>query len=344
MYELVRISSISTCEREISVFVERRLRELGLDVTRYGNNLVATLGNGQPKLMLCGHLDTVPPYFPPSIHGRKLFGRGAADDKGGLAAIIDAIAHTPKTNLDGTLVVAFVVDEELQSRGATEVIPHIDADFGVVCEPTNLAIINGHKGRLTLQITTVGRSAHASRPELGDNAIMKMANLLEHVEKLKLQRHPILGNETFAVSSIFSHAAANVIPDRCTIGVDYRYVPPHDAKSVVKVLRTQLPDTSVEFTDDLAHSTPPFYLPEHEIIDLLKESLQNCGIAPVTRTMDASTDAARFNMAGIPTVVFGPGGIDQAHTQDEWIDLDELMHASEVFCDLIKRVLMGKNS
>ncbi|MGZ4921597.1 MAG: M20 family metallopeptidase, partial [Halobacteriota archaeon] len=197
---------------------------------------------------------------------------------------------------------------------------------------------------LTLQITTVGRSAHASRPELGDNAIMKMANLLEHVGKLKLQRHPILGNETFAVSSIFSHAAANVIPDRCTIGVEYRYVPPHAAKSVVKVLRTQLPDTSIEFTDDLAHSTPPFYLPEHEIIDLLKESLQNCGISPVTRTMDASTDAARFNMAGIPTVVFGPGGIDQAHTQDEWIDLDELMRASEVFCDLIKRVLMGKNS
>ena len=96
MYELVRISSVSTCEQEISVFVERRLRELGLDVTCYDNNLVATLGNGQPKLMLCGHLDTVPPYFPPSIHGRKLFGRGAADDKGGLAAIIDAIAHIQK--------------------------------------------------------------------------------------------------------------------------------------------------------------------------------------------------------------------------------------------------------
>lgn len=342
LYELVGVASVSTHERQISVFVEERLEELDMDVTRYGDNLVATLGKGQPKLMLCGHLDTVPPYFPPSFHGGKLFGRGAADDKGGLAAIMDAIARTPKHKLKGTLVVAFVIDEELQSRGAREVIPHIDASFGVVCEPTNLGIINGHKGRLALQITTVGRSAHASRPELGDNAIVKMAHLLADVEELPLQRHPILGSETLTVSSIASYAAPNVVPDRCTIGVDYRYVPPHDAKSVVKALRSQLPEALIEFTNDSAHFTSPFYLPEHEIIDLLKASVQSCGIAPIIKTMDASTDAARFNEAGIPTVVFGPGGIDQAHTHDEWINLDELERASAVFYDLIKRVLIDK--
>ncbi|MGZ7167476.1 MAG: M20 family metallopeptidase [Halobacteriota archaeon] len=342
--ELVRIASVSTHEQEISLFVEERLKELDMDVTRYGDNLVATRGNGQPQLMLCGHLDTVPPYFPPFIRGRKLFGRGAADDKGGLAAIIDAIARTSKYKLNGTLVVAFVADEELQSRGAREVIPHIDASFGVVCEPTNLAIINGHKGRLTMRITTVGRSAHASRPELGKNAIVNMAHLLAHLEGLQLQTHPILGSETLTVSSITSYAAPNVIPDRCTIGIDYRYVPPHDPQSVLKTLQSQLPEASIEFADDSAHFTSPFYLPGHEIIDLLKASVQSCGIAPVIKTMAASTDAARFNEAGIPTVVFGPGGIDQAHTHDEWIDLDELEYAGAMYYDLIKRVLIEKNA
>ncbi|MDD1721020.1 MAG: M20 family metallopeptidase [Euryarchaeota archaeon] len=344
LYELVRIASVSTHEREISLFVEERLEELHMDVTRYGNNLVAALGRGQPTLMLCGHLDTVPPYFPPSIHGRKLFGRGAADDKGGLAAIIDAIARTSKSKLNGTLMVAFVVDEELQSRGAREVIPHIDASFGVVCEPTNLAIINGHKGRLTLRVTTLGRSAHASRPKLGKNAIVEMAHLLAHLEGLKLPKHPILGSETLTASSITSHSAPNVIPDRCTIGIDYRYVPPNDAYSVLKALQSQLPDALIELADDSAHFSRPFYLPEHAIIDLLKASVQDCGLIPVITTMDASTDAARFNEAGVPTVVFGPGGIDQAHTRDEWIDLDELECAAAVFCDLIRRVLIEKDA
>ncbi len=344
MYDLVRIASVSTSEREISLYVEEKLEQLEMEITRYGDNLVATLGSGQPTLMLCGHLDTVPPYFSPSIRGKKLFGRGAADDKGGLAAIIDAVARTPTKELIGTLAVVFVVDEELYSRGAQKVIPHIAADFGVVCEPTNLAIINGHKGRLMLHITTTGRSAHASRPELGDNAIIKMARLLGRVEKLRLQKHQILGNETLTVSSIASYAAPNVVPDRCTIGVDYRYVPPHNAERIIEELRSQLPDALIDFTDDRGHCTPPFYLPENEIIDVLKASVQSCGINPVIKTMDASTDAARFNEAGIPTVVFGPGGIDQAHTRDEWINLDEFLKAGAVFHELIKRVLTGKNA
>ncbi len=342
LYELVRITSVSTREQEISIFVEELFREHNVTIARYGNNLIATLGSGHPKLMLCGHLDTVPPYFPPSIRGRKLFGRGAADDKGGLAAIIDATVRASQDKLNGTLLVAFVTDEELQSRGAREIIPHVEASFGVVCEPTNLAIVNGHKGRLAFHVTTAGRAAHASRPELGDNAIVKMAHLLIDIEKVPLLQHPILGRETLTVSSITSNAAPNVVPDRCTIGIDYRCVPPHDARSVVTMLRSQLPDASVEFKDDSAYFTPPFYLPQHEVITLLKVSIQSCGILPIIKTMDASTDAARFNEAGIPTVVFGPGGIDQAHTRDEWVLLDEVTTASDVFYDLIKRVLIEK--
>jgi acetylornithine deacetylase/succinyl-diaminopimelate desuccinylase-like protein len=338
----VNIPSTSTHEREISLFLENKLFDLGMEVTRSGNSLIGKLGGGRPVLMLCGHLDTVPPYFPPRIQGTRLFGRGAADDKGGLAAVINAIASTEQSKLKGTLLTTFVVDEELRSLGAQDIIPHLDADFGVVCEPTNLKIVNGHKGRLTFHIETIGKSAHASKPELGKNAIVEMAKLVLLIGKIPLVQHPVLGNETITVSAITGGDAPNIIPDRCRIDVDYRYVPPHDASNVLEMLRVELPEARIEFGEDPKNFSLPFYLPAHEIITLLDESIRRSGQDPQVVTMDASTDASRFNEAGIPTVVFGPGDIAQAHTTDEWIDLREVETASTIFRELIKRVLIAR--
>jgi len=342
LFELVRIASESHHEHQISLFVEERLSQLGMDVTRLGSNLIGKFGHGKPVLMFCGHLDTVPPYFPPSITGTRLYGRGSADDKGGIAAVIDAITRTSKSELCGTLLTVFVTDEELGSQGAQDVIPQVHADFGVVCEPTNLEIVNGHKGRLTFSIELVGKSAHASKPALGENAIVRMAHLIPAIEEMQLNYHPILGRETITVSGIAAGSAPNVVPDRCRIDVDYRYVPPHDAFSILEMLRVRLPDAIVEFADEPKNFTRPFYLPDHRIIALLKESMHSCGLTPHVATMDAGTDASRFNEAGIPTVVFGPGGIDQAHASDEWINLAELESASAVFRELIKKVVVGE--
>jgi acetylornithine deacetylase len=338
----VNIPSTSTHEREISLFLENKLLDLGMEITRSGNSLIGKLGRGRPVLMLCGHLDTVPPYFPPRIQGTRLFGRGAADDKGGLAAIINAIANTEQRKLKGTLLATFVVDEELRSLGAQDIIPHLDADFGVVCEPTNLKIVNGHKGRLTFHVETIGTSAHASKPELGKNAIVEMARLVLLLGRIPLKQHPVLGNETITVTAITAGEAPNIIPDRCRIDIDYRYVPPHDPSSVLEMLRCKLPEAIIEFAEDPKNFSRPFYLPTHEIITLLDESIRCSGQDPQVVTMDASTDASRFNEAGIPTVVFGPGDIAQAHTTDEWIDLREVETASVIFRELIKRVLMAR--
>jgi acetylornithine deacetylase len=341
LYELVKIPSTSTHEHEISLFLENELRELGMEITRSGNSLIGKLGLGRPVLMLCGHLDTVPPYFAPRIQETKLFGRGAADDKGGLAAIINAIAKIKPSKLKGTLLTAFVVDEELKSLGAQDVLPHIHADFGIVCEPTNLKIANGHKGRLTFRVETIGKSAHASKPELGINAITEMAKLVLLIDKIPLEQHPVLGQETITVSRITAGEAPNTVPDRCQIDVDYRYVPPHDATSVLEMLRAALPEATIVFAEDPKNFSRPFYLPSHEIITFLIESIRRCGQNPQVITMDASTDASRFNEAGIPTVVFGPGDIAQAHTSDEWVDLREVEMASTIFKELIKRILMA---
>jgi acetylornithine deacetylase len=341
LYELVNIPSTSTHEREISIFLENKLADLGMEITRSGNNLVGKLGHGRPTLMLCGHLDTVPPFIPPQIKGTKLFGRGAADDKGGLAAVINAIASTERSKLKGTLLTTLVIDEERKSQGAQDILPYIDADFGVVCEPTNLKIVNGHKGRLTFYIETIGRSAHASKPELGKNAIVAMAKLVFLIDKMLLIKHPVLGSETMTVSTITGGDAPNIVPNRCRIGVDYRYVPPHDVFSVLKMLRAKLPEVKIEIAEDPKNFSQPFYLPNHEIITFLEESIRYNGQNPQVVTMDASTDASRFNEAGIPTVVFGPGDIAQAHTTDEWIDLRDVETASAIFGELIKRVLMA---
>jgi acetylornithine deacetylase len=336
---LVNIPSTSTHEHDISLFVEERLHDLGMEVMRSGNNLIGKLGSGGPVLALCGHLDTVPPFFPPRIQGRKLYGRGAADDKGGLAAVINAVANTNQEQLRGTLLAAFVVDEELRSRGAQEVLPQLCADFGIVCEPTNLRIVNGQKGRLAFRIQSIGKRAHASKPELGKNAIVEMAKLVLRLEDIPLIQHPELGHETLTVSTIAAGDAVNIVPDLCSIDVDYRYVPPDDASSVLATLRAKLPEARVEFADDPRNFTRPFYLAAHEIITLLSESISRSGLEPQTVTMDAGTDASRFNEVGIPTVVFGPGGIAQAHTSDEWIELREVEMASAIFRELIKRVL-----
>ncbi len=335
----MNIPSTSTHEREISLFLENKLLDMGMEITRSGNSLIGKLGRGRPVLMLCGHLDTVPPYFPPRIQGTRLFGRGAADDKGGLAAVINAIASTEQRKLKGTLLATFVVDEELRSLGAQDIMPHLDADFGIVCEPTNLKIVNGHKGRLTFHVETIGKSAHASKPELGKNAIVEMAKLVLLLGKIPLKQHPVLGNETITVSAITAGEAPNVVPDRCRIDIDYRYVPPHDASSVLEMLRMKLPEARIEFAEDPKNFSRPFYLPTHKVIKLLGESIRCSGQDPQVVTMDASTDASRFNEAGIPTVVFGPGDIAQAHTTDEWIDLREVETASAIFKELIKRVL-----
>jgi acetylornithine deacetylase/succinyl-diaminopimelate desuccinylase-like protein len=335
----VNIPSTSTHEREISLFLENKLLDLGMEIARFGNSLIGKLGRGRPVLMLCGHLDTVPPYFPPRIQGTRLFGRGAADDKGGVAAIISAIASTEQSKLKGTLLTTFVVDEELRSLGAQDIMSHVGADFGVVCEPTNLKIVNGHKGRLTLHIETSGKSAHASKPELGKNAIVEMAKLVLLLGNIPLVQHPVLGDETMTVSAITGGSAPNVVPDRCRIDVDYRYVPPHDADSVLEMLRVRLPEAKIEFAEDPKNFSRPFYLPTHQVIELLGDSIRNCGQDPQVVTMDASTDASRFNEAGIPTVVFGPGDIAQAHTADEWIDLREVETASTIFRELIEKAL-----
>lgn len=342
LYNLVDIPSVTNNERDISNFVKGQLDEIGMDVVQFGQNVLGKLGSGSPSLMLCGHLDTVPPYIPPRVVAGKLYGRGAADDKGGISAVIDAISDCKKYSFSGTLFAVFVVDEESNSTGVDEMIPRLTADFGVVCEPTNLEIVNGHKGRIVLQLESIGKAAHASKPTKGRNAIVKMAEVIIKLEDFKLRTHPTLGKETLTVSQISGGIADNVIPDRCIIELDYRHVPPNDPFKIIRSLQEFLPDVTISFTKDPERFTSPFYLPEHRIIEELTGALTDLGTKPNITTMDACTDASRLNAAGIPTIVFGPGMIEQAHTSHEWIAIEQVKTASKIFKRLIERILVNE--
>jgi len=341
LYNLVGIPSITGDEQDICNFVKHELKKIGMDVTLFGHNVLGKFGSGSPSLLLCGHLDTVPPYIPPAIRAGKLFGRGAADDKGGIAAVIDAISTCDKRLVSGTLLAVFVVDEEVNSTGIDEIIPQLHADFSVVCEPTNLEIVNGHKGRILLQVESIGKAAHASQPERGRNAIVEMAHVIAKLEDFKMSVHPILGKETLTVSRINGGIADNVIPDRCVIEVEYRHVPPNNPFKIITSLRTFLPEAKISFIKDPKRFTNPFYLPEHLIIDELKSALTDVGAKSNVTTMDACTDASRLNAAGIPSIVFGPGLIEQAHTSDEWVALRQVKEASRIFKRLIERILLN---
>lgn len=232
-------------QKEIGKFLESKMKEIGLQTESYElepgkPNIVGTLvgKNPKPVLMFNGHVDTVPvgdtarwrsDPFEGVVRDSKLYGRGAADMKGGLAAMIHAVRNIAEseTGLKGTVLVACVVDEEVTGYGTKSLVEKgYTADFAIVGEPTELSVLTAHKGVLEFNVTTTGISAHASTPRKGLNAIYKMGNVLRAIEKnldeLERTSHPLVGSPSINVGKIHGGVASNVVPERCEIAVERR--------------------------------------------------------------------------------------------------------------------------
>jgi succinyl-diaminopimelate desuccinylase len=315
---------------------------------------------GLPTVVLDAHQDTVPvdgmviAPFDAVIENNRLYGRGACDVKGGLAAMLAAflrlVAEKPKRC--ATVVVSFTCDEEATSLGiyhltrswsdpATKyrLLP-TPPDIAIVAEPTSLDAVVAHRGAVRWQISTTGRACHSSRPEEGINAIYRMAEVVRHLQTfadwLPTSRpaHPLCGPATLSVGLITGGISVNAVPDRCTIEIDRRVIPGERREDVIpevaKYLSERL-DFAVEHSDPFVFSPPLGDELNGEWADRLLAS-----IAPVTgpkRKIGVAygTHASRFAAAGVPAVVFGPGDIAQAHTKDEWIDLNQLQVAAECY-------------
>lgn len=361
-------------EGRVTDFLEQTLRQIGLPLERHNvhpgrDNLIARLdgdtstAESGPVLLLEAHQDTVPvdgmsiePWCAEVRDGR-VYGRGACDIKGGLASMLSAVSRLADERPKGlpTVVLAFTVNEEYGYSGAAHLralwlqgnsmlLPR-PPDAIIVAEPTLLNVVVAHKGVVRWRCHTGGRAAHSSSPNSGDNAIYRMRHVLAAFEKYQTQvtpelpLHHLVGRPTASVGMIHGGISVNTVPDRCTIEVERRLIPEEDPRVAYQQLVQFINENSG--TVDVEHEAP--YMSSAGLSDRnngpLAEHLariaRSAG-APSERTgVPFGTDASELAIDGVPTVVFGPGSVDQAHTKDEWLDVSQLEMATEIidqFC------------
>ena len=322
-------------EREIGAFVAGWCGEHGLEVEVLGDerpSVVATNrgSGGGRSLLLNGHLDTVgvagmEEPFEPRVEGGRLFGRGAYDMKGALAAIL--LAAESATGLRGDVIVALVADEELASIGTEAVVERVRADGAIVVEPTDLRVAIAHRGFVGFELETAGVAAHGSRPDLGVDAIAKMGPILVALAELDQRlgagpRHPLLGTASLHASLIEGGQELSSFPARCVLTGERRTIPGETVEAVEDELRALAGDAAVRI---VASRDPLTTEAGHPFVELVGRA------AAAGDFMGAPfwTDAALLAGAGIPTVLFGPAG-EGAHATVEWVDLASLERVREV--------------
>jgi putative selenium metabolism hydrolase len=327
-------------------------------------------------LMLNAHMDTVKVSDPESwshdpfgaeVEDGVLYGLGAADMKGGLAAMIYGAAHLLETDVDlgGDVVVACIVQEEQCEGLGTGVLVEeegVRPDWVVVGEPSGLNVSRGQRGRLEMELVAHGRSAHAANPKLGENAIYIAARLVFGLELLagQLAEDDFLGSGTLAVTDISSRAVSrNAVPDRCELIIDRRLtLGENETKALSEVQRVigrEGVEANVKVTEYQASSYtgyqcrarefyPAWVMAEdHPLVKAMVEAAHpRLGYRPVVGRWGFSTEGVyTAGVAGIPTVGFGPGEEQQAHTADEHVRLDEVHVAAEVYANLAANLLGG---
>lgn len=374
---LVRTPSPSTQEGAVAELIVRVLRDFGLPEVRVDRmgNVLARLGNGRgPVLLYDGHMDTVAVSdraawkhdpFAAEIADGVLYGLGAADMKGGLAALIFAakLLAAQGVELNGSLVLAFVVQEEPCEGLALRVLLEeagIRPDWVVLGEPSDLQIMLGQRGRIELRVTTRGRTSHAARPDLGRNAIYSAARLIFGLELLadRLGNDSVLGRGTLAVTQIESSAPSrNAIPDHCSLCIDRRLtIGETEAKALAEVdavIVREGVEATVEVSEYRATSYTGYvcraksYFPawvteaSHPLAQALARSAREIlGTTPRSGYWPFSTDGVyTMGSAGIPTVGFGPGNPEHAHTVQDQVRIEDVVKAAQVYARLAVNLL-----
>jgi acetylornithine deacetylase len=344
-------------EPEIAAFVARWARDAGLESTVLEETpgrpsvLVRARGSGGGRtLLLCGHVDTVnvegmDAPFAPRLDGDRLYGRGAYDMKAGVAAALIACREASSLGLAGDVVVACVADEEHASLGVQEALRAVSADAAIVTEPTELEVVVAHKGFVWAEIAVSGVAAHGSRPHLGVDAIVKMGPVLTALGELDValgeRTHPLLGRGSVHASVIEGGVELSSYPARCVLGLERRTLPGEtaaDAEAELSALldRCRAADPELEATLSMGLVRAPFEVdPEAEVVAAVRAAAPG---EPPIGGASYWADAAFIAAAGIPTVMFGPGG-EGAHAVEEWVSVSDtevvartLAGVAEQFC------------
>lgn len=354
-------------EREIADYLLDEMLKLGIEareieVRPRRSNAIGHIGDTEhiPSLMLNGHTDTVPagegwsvdPFNPLERNGR-IHGRGAADMKGGIASIVIAVKALVEAGFQfkSGLMLSFVIDEEVSELGMLNLIDQgIRSEMAIIAESSNLEIVSAHKGFMEVQITSKGRMVHGSIPEEGVNAIEKASKLIIMLEELKSKltkkRHRLLGTPTLSVNMIQGGIQTNVVPNSCKLVIDRRLIPSEsfteaaaEISDVIKLLENQDSDARFELRVSPSGLTDPIDIASSaQIIKSLQDATRKVfGVAKTPIGISGGADSHLLvNRAKIPTVLFGPGDISQAHTADEYVEIDQLTSAAKVYAVVIQ--------
>ncbi|HEV3000824.1 MAG TPA: ArgE/DapE family deacylase [Solirubrobacteraceae bacterium] len=365
--DLVAIDSVNPAlvaggagEARIAAYVARWARDAGLEAEVLEETpgrpsvLVRARGSGGGRtLLLCGHVDTVnvegmvDPHAP-RIDGDRLYGRGAYDMKAGVAAALIAARDAARAGLAGDVVVAAVADEEHESLGVREALRAVRADAAVVTEPTELELVVAHKGFVWSEVRVRGRSAHGSRPHLGVDAIVKTGPVLTAIgeldEALGAHEHPLLGRGSVHASTIEGGVELSSYPAHCRLAVERRTLPGETGADVERELAALLdrcraadPDLDVESRTLLVRD--PYELDrDAEVVGVVSDAAAEVlGEPPRVAGASYWADAAFIGAAGIPTVIFGPGG-EGAHAVEEWVSLSDAAAVARTLLGVAARV------
>lgn len=322
-------------------------------------NVTASVGpdNSDAATLLFGaHLDVVPaakdhwktdPFCPVEKDG-KIIGRGAVDMLGGLYAAAAAMADLSKQQLNGRVIFAATAGEETDSCGVQRFVEQyrsrINNPLGVIItEPTGMQVLRAHRGILWLKVETIGKTAHGSMPHLGVNAILKMNALLNRLEHWKIPHtpHPLLGGCSISPNRISGGSATNIIPDQCCLEIDIRTLPGQDHLRIIEHLKTlcgsiqnEDPDfkTQISIIRAVGAMETPVDLPFVQAV---------CKAAGIHETQAAgfTTDGPHFQKLNAPVLILGPGDGTLCHKPDEYIEIDALEEARQVYKQIACNVL-----
>ncbi len=343
-------------EKEMAEFYCDRMSDLGLevgsrDVVPGRPNVWGVLksGNSGPSLMLSGHLDTVgdenyPAAFAPRIKNNRVFGRGACDMKDGLASYLEVVRviRDQDIELNGDLILTGIVDEEDQmigSRDLGEKGPW--ADYGIIGEPSDMELCSAHKGQVGYLVRSLGKAVHSSRPEDGINAINGMMHIVDALGALQQklmsrQAHALCGHGRCGPGVIRGGTIVSTVPDYCELEIDRRILPGEtrdDVYAELNSLITAVVQSNPQFRFEIEGPTIdvlPLDVPaDNPLVNTVLSVIRSVTGNPARATaFPGGTDAPHF---GFPTVVFGAGRLQQAHSMNEYIDIDDMIVATRVY-------------
>jgi acetylornithine deacetylase/succinyl-diaminopimelate desuccinylase family protein len=370
LVELIRRPSPNPggTEADVAAFVADYCRGLGLDVQIVGiapgrPNVVARLRGRSdgPTVVLNSHLDTVPASsgwtedpFGGSVHDGRVWGLGACDAKGQIAAMLAALRALVESrpSLAGELVLTAVIDEEAGSIGSRAVARDLGhVDYAVIGEPTRLEVGIAHRGGVRPRIIVEGKAAHSSMPDLGINAIVKMRLIIEglerYAERVGQRRHPLIGPATASITMISGGRNESAIPDRCELILDRRMVPGESEEAVVAEIEAVLreaaardPELRVRIDGFRPVSGPASETPrDARLVGLAVEAVEAVTAGARIAGMTFGCDMSHFRAIGAEGVVLGPGDIARCHKPDEYIGIDELVMGAGVYATLVHRLL-----